>query len=264
MIPAERQAAILEAVRARGVVSLRELVESTGSSEVTIRRDLRALEKGNLISRRHGGAVMPGGITHELPYVQKTLVATDEKAAIAALAASMVQEGDAILLGAGSTTQAMAQRLASFRDLTVVTNSLLVAQELASSSVEVIVTGGSLRGSTFALVGAATERSLADLRLHRAFISGNGVSVQHGLSTPNMQVASSDRAIVRAASETVVLADHTKLGTDTMCRTVATNDIDHLVTDWNADAQIVRSLRDSGVVVHVAEATDVVSSLPGV
>lgn len=253
MIPAERQAAILELVRTRGVVSLRELVDTTGSSEVTIRRDLGALEKRNLIDRRHGGAVLPGGLSHELTYVQKARVAAEEKSSIASMAVGLVDEGDAILLGAGTTTQAMAQRLSSFRDLTVVTNSLLVAQELAESTVEVVLTGGTLRGSTFALVGAATERSLADLRLHRAFISGNGLSVEHGLSTPNMQVASSDTAIVRAASETVVLADHTKLGIDTMCRTVPTDRIDHLVTDWNADQQTVKAFQERGVLVHVAE-----------
>ena len=252
MIAAERRAAILEIVRSRGVVSLRALVETTGSSEVTIRRDLRSLEQENLLNRSHGGAVLPGGLTHELSYLQKFSVAADEKVAIAVAAAGLVQEGDAILLGAGSTTQALAQQLTGFRDLTVVTNSLLVAEKLAGSSVEVIVTGGTLRGSTFALVGAQTERSLADLRLHRAFLSGNGLSVDHGLSTPNVQVASSDRAIVRAASEAVVLADHTKLGVDTMCRTLDTDRITHLVTDWRADRADVAAFRERGVVVHVA------------
>ncbi|UIJ35804.1 DeoR/GlpR family DNA-binding transcription regulator [Allobranchiibius sp. GilTou73] len=234
------------------MVSLRALVETTGSSEVTIRRDLRSLEQENLLNRSHGGAVLPGGLTHELSYLQKSSVAADEKVAIAVAAAGLVQEGDAILLGAGSTTQAFAQQLTGFRDLTVVTNSLLVAEKLAGSSVEVIVTGGTLRGSTFALVGAETERSLADLRLHRAFLSGNGLSVDHGLSTPNVQVASSDRAIVSAASEAVVLADHTKLGVDTMCRTLDTDRITHLVTDWRADRAVVAAFRERGVVVHVA------------
>lgn len=253
MIAAERRAAILDIVRSRGVVSLRSLVEMTGSSEVTIRRDLRSLEQENLLDRRHGGAVLPGGLTHELSYLQKSSVAAEEKVAIATAAAGLVREGDAILLGAGSTTQALAQRLIGFRDLTVVTNSLLVAEVLAESSVEVIVTGGTLRGSTFALVGSGTEHSLAGLRLHRAFLSGNGLSVDHGLSTPNVLVASSDRAIVRSATEAVVLADHTKLGVDTMCRTLPTDQITHLVTDWRADRGSVRAFRERGVTVHVAE-----------
>lgn len=253
MIAAERHEAILETVRSRGVVSLRSLVEMTGSSEVTIRRDLRSLEQQNLLRRRHGGAVLPSDLTHEPSYLQKSSVAAEEKVAIAATAAGLVQEGDAILLGAGSTTQALAQLLVGFRDLTVVTNSLLVTEKLAGSAVEVIVTGGTLRGSTFALVGSGTERSLAGLRLNRAFLSGNGLSIEHGLSTPNMSVASSDRAIVGAATETVVLADHTKLGVDTMCRTVPTDHITHLVTDWQADRSIVRAFREHGVEVHIAE-----------
>lgn len=254
MIAAERREAILESVRSRGVVSLRSLVDLTGSSEVTIRRDLRSLEQENLLRRRHGGAVLPSDLTHELSYLQKSSVAAEEKIAIAAAAAELVQEGDAILLGAGSTTQALAQRLAGFRDLTVVTNSLLVTEKLAGSLVEVIVTGGTLRGATFALVGPDTERSLAGLRLNRAFLSGNGLSVDHGLSTPNMMVASSDRAIAHAATRTVVLADHTKLGLDTMCRTVPTDQIAHLVTDWQADDETVQAFRDRGVEVHIARA----------
>lgn len=115
------------------------------------------------------------------------------------------------------------------------------------------MTGGTLCGSTFALVGSGTERSLAVLRLNRAFLWGNGLSIEHGLSTPNMSVASSDRAIVGAATETVVLADHTKLGVDTMCRTVPTDHITHLVTDWQADRSIVQAFREHGVEVHIAE-----------
>lgn len=254
MIAAERRAAILAIVRSHGVASLRDLAAATQTSEVTVRRDLRALEEDGLIDRRHGGAVLPGGLSHEQSYRQKTRVAAAEKAAIAELAVDFVHEGDAIVVGAGSTTQELARRLGRFQDLTVVTNSLLVAQELASTRVEVVMTGGSLRGSTFALVGTAAEQGLAAMRVQRAFLSGNGLSVERGLSTPNMLVASIDRAIVAAAAEVVVLADHTKLGIDTMCQTVPTRDIDHLITDWQADPSVLEQFRELAVDVHIAAA----------
>lgn len=123
-------------------------------------------------------------------------------------------------------------RLARIPGLTVVTNSLLVAQALAHANrVEVVMTGGTLRGSNYALVGSGAEQSLQGLRVSRAFLSGSGLTAERGLSTSNMLSASVDRALVQAAAEVVVLADHTKLGTDTMFQTVPTDVITRLVTD---------------------------------
>lgn len=252
MIAAERRVAILTMIRSNGVVSLRDLSAAVRTSDVTVRRDLRALEEQGLIDRRHGGAVLPGGLSHEQSYRQKSRVAAPEKAAMAELAVDLIHEGDAIVVGAGSTTHALARLLGRFHDLTVVTNSLLVAQDLASTQVEVVVTGGSLRGSTYALVGPGAEQGLAAMRLRWAFLSGNGLTPDRGLSTPNMLAASVDRAIADAAAEVVVLADHTKLGVDTMCLTVSSDQVDHLITDWQADNDMLKRFRDCEVNVHVA------------
>jgi DeoR/GlpR family transcriptional regulator of sugar metabolism len=116
----------------------------------------------------------------------------------------------------------------------------------------VVMTGGSLRGSTFALVGGAAEQSLQGVRVRLAFLSGNGLTAERGLSTPNMLSSSVDRAIAQAAQQVVVVADHTKIGVETMFQTVATAQISHLVTDDRADAAILAALTSSGVVVHVA------------
>lgn len=252
MFAAERRQLILQLVQASGAVSLRDLAAAAGSSEVTIRRDVRALEDQGLLDRRHGGAVRVGGLAHEATYLQKRVVAAAEKAAIARLAASMVQAGDAVVIGAGTTTLELSRRLARMADLTVVTNSILVAETLAAAPVEVVLTGGILRGATFALVGSATEQSLSGLRVQRAFLSGNGLSPGHGLSTPNMMVASVDRAIVRAAQEVVVVVDHTKLGVDTMFQTIPPGEITHLVTDDRADPAVLDQFAAMGVQVRVA------------
>jgi DeoR/GlpR family transcriptional regulator of sugar metabolism len=218
-------------VRANGAVSLRELARVVQTSEVTVRRDVRALEAEGLLDRRHGGAVLPGGFTRESGFPQKSHLATAEKTAIADLAAGLVDEGEAVVVGAGTTTQELARRLARVPGLTVVTNSLLVAQALAHANrVEVVMTGGTLRGSNYGLVGSGAEQSLQGLRVSRAFLSGAGLTAERGLSTSNMLSASVDRALVHAATEVVVLADHTKLGTDTMFQTVPTELITHLVT----------------------------------
>ncbi|MEU9289679.1 DeoR/GlpR family DNA-binding transcription regulator [Streptomyces sp. NPDC048275] len=258
MFAAERRQLILEMVRANGAVSLRELARVVQTSEVTVRRDVRALEAEGLLDRRHGGAVLPGGFTRESGFPQKSHLATAEKTAIADLAAGLVEEGEAIVVGAGTTTQELARRLARVPGLTVVTNSLLVAQALAHANrVEVVMTGGTLRGSNYALVGSGAEQSLQGLRVSRAFLSGSGLTAERGLSTSNMLSASVDRALVQAAAEVVVLADHTKLGTDTMFQTVPTDLITRLVTDeppTHDDRAVteLQALADQGVQIAVA------------
>ncbi|MCB5178498.1 DeoR/GlpR family DNA-binding transcription regulator [Streptomyces antimicrobicus] len=260
MFAAERRQLILEMVRANGAVSLRELARVVQTSEVTVRRDVRALEAEGLLDRRHGGAVLPGGFTRESGFPQKSHLATAEKTAIADVAAGLVEEGEAVVVGAGTTTQELARRLARVPGLTVVTNSLLVAQALAHANrVEVVMTGGTLRGSNYALVGSGAEQSLQGLRVSRAFLSGSGLTAERGLSTSNMLSASVDRALVQAAAEVVVLADHTKLGTDTMFQTVPTDVITRLVTDEppphdDRAATELQALADQGVQITVAGA----------
>lgn len=253
MFAAERRQAILAMVRANGAMSLREMARVTQASEVTVRRDLRALEAEGHLSRRHGGAVAVGGSVHEPSYTEKTHVAADAKAAIAELAVGLIEDGDALVLGPGTTTQALARRLVRFHELTVVTNSLLVAQALVRArGVEVFVTGGTLRGPIHALVGGSAEQALAGLRTPKAFLSGNGLTVEHGLSTPNLHMATIDRAIVAAGREVVVLADHTKVGVDTMVQTLPAADITTLITDDGVPAAELDRFRAVGIDVRVA------------
>ncbi|ELP68051.1 DeoR/GlpR family DNA-binding transcription regulator [Streptomyces turgidiscabies] len=269
MFAAERRQLILEMVRANGAVSLRELARVVQTSEVTVRRDVRALEAEGLLDRRHGGAVLPGGFTRESGFPQKSHLATAEKTAIADLAASFVEEGEAIVVGAGTTTQELARRLARVPGLTVVTNSLLVAQALAHANrVEVVMTGGTLRGSNYALVGSGAEQSLHGLRVSKAFLSGSGLTAERGLSTSNMLSASVDRALVQAAAEVVVLADHTKLGSDTMFQTVPTDVITRLVTDEppvhdDRAGTELQALADQGVQIAVAGSSNSGNGSPG-
>lgn len=254
MFAAERRQVILELVRSNGAVSLRELARIVKTSEVTVRRDLRHLEAEGMLARRHGGAVANDRTAYEPSYTEKAGVASDEKAAIADLAAELVAPGDAVVIGAGTTTLALAKRLSRLAELTVVTNSLLVAQALARAhGIEVLVTGGQLRGSIYALVGTSAEESVAKLRVRRAFLSGNGLTAARGMSTPNSAVAGMDRVMASTAAEVVALVDNTKIGVDTMFQTVPTSEITHVVTDAGANPDQLGELRAAGVQVHVAQ-----------
>jgi DeoR/GlpR family transcriptional regulator of sugar metabolism len=254
MLAVERRRRIAESIRSRGVVSVSEMASTLGTTEITLRRDLRAMAREGLVVRTHGGAVQPAGLGHEPSYSEKVSQAGSEKAAIARLALGMIRPGDSILLGPGTTTLALARLLTSIPELTVVTNSLLVAQALMEAPrVEVIITGGALRRSIHALVGPAAEDSVRSLRASQAFISGNGFTAERGLSTPSPLVAATDRALAGAAQQVIVLADHTKIGEDTMCQTVPTARVHTLITDSIARPAEVEAIRAKGVEVRVAE-----------
>ena len=254
MLALERRRRIAESIRSKGVVSVAEMAEALGTSEITLRRDLRAMADEGLLVRTHGGAVLADGMVREPTYSEKENQAAAEKAAIARLAAGMIAPGDSIVMGPGTTTLALARLLVDFPDLTVVTNSLLVAQALMPASrVEVILTGGTLRRGIHALVGPTTEESVRQLRASRVFISGNGLTAERGLSTPSPLVAAADRALAAAALQTVVLADHTKIGQETMCQTVPVGRVGTLITDSGADQAQLAEIRVAGVEVRVAE-----------
>ncbi|KUP98235.1 DeoR/GlpR family DNA-binding transcription regulator, partial [Thermobifida cellulosilytica] len=197
-----------------------------------------------------GGASLPG---RRAPRPGDGSSPAPELVAIARTAASLVAEDDTIVLGPGEAVAALAAELVHRRGLTVATNSLHVARILADApGVEVIVTGGTLRGAELALVGGAAEQALEGLRVRRAFVSGHGVTAERGLSTSNAAVAGVDRALAECAEEVIVLADHTRIGTDTMVQTVAPEAITHLVTDIQADPEVLLTLEDMGTTVHVA------------
>lgn len=253
MLIVQRRQRILDIARSRGSVSARELAAAIGVPEVTIRRDLRAMAAEGLLQRTRGGATIAPALAHEPTSHEKALAAAAEKAAIAEIAATIVRDGDAVLLGPGTTTLALARLLAHRQNLTVVTTSLLVPQVLdANPSIEVVLTGGTIRASIDALVGPATEWVLRNLRADHAFLSGTGLTAQRGLTTPNLLVATTDQAIVAAAHQVVVLADHTKIGHEAMFQTIPAERIDLLITDESADPEELRRLNELGIDIRLA------------
>lgn len=253
MLATERRRKILAHVRTHGDVSLRELAEAVLASEVTVRRDLRLLEEQGLLDRRRGRVALSAGRPGGALRSTTGAPVDPAKAAIAELAATLVADGDAVVLGAGTTTEQLAARLVGVKDLTVVTNSLLVGEVLSRSpEATVVMTGGALRGSTYGLVGSGAEETFANMRVRRAFLSGDGLTSTWGLSTANLAEAGVDRAIVGSAQEILVLADHAKLGVDAMFQTVPLERISHLVTDELADRGLLAELTAAGVEVHIA------------
>ncbi|MFP3463982.1 DeoR/GlpR family DNA-binding transcription regulator [Leifsonia sp. SIMBA_070] len=252
MIAAQRRTLIAEIVRDEGAASIAALARRLDVSPVTVRRDLDFLDSLGLVQRSHGGATA-GSQNPEAPYADKIGQAMPEKAAIGRLAAGLVHDGDVIAVGPGTTTEWLARALTGRTGLTIVTNSLLVADVFVdSSSNQVILTGGELRGSIRAVVGDAAVRTYRGIHADLAFLSGNGLDAGFGLSTPSMIVAETDRTIAGCARELVVLADHTKLGTRTAVQTVPTERIAQLVTDAGSAAAQLEPIAARGVTLHIA------------
>ncbi|WBB74560.1 DeoR/GlpR family DNA-binding transcription regulator [Micromonospora sp. WMMD1128] len=234
MLARQRQTAILERVRAAGGVRVTELAAEFGVSDMTIRRDLETLHGQGLLAKVHGGATLAGpGSTDEPGFEAKSVRQSTEKAAIAAHAARLVRPGAAIALSAGTTTAELARRLIDVPGLTVVTNSLPVAEILHTAGRPdhtVVLTGG-VRTPSDALVGPLAVAAIAALHLDLLFLGVHGISERAGFTTPNLMEADTNRALVAAADALVVLADHTKWGTVGISSIVGLDAADVLVTD---------------------------------
>ncbi|QGQ18775.1 DeoR family transcriptional regulator [Cellulomonas sp. JZ18] len=238
MLASQRQERVLAHVRTHGAVRVADLVRTLGVSDMTVRRDIAELARAGLVRRVHGGAVAPdtpARSTDEPGFEAKRTWAGPEKAAVARAALADVEAGQALALSAGSTTWLLASLLAAdpaLRPLTVVTNGLRVADVLHAAgddALEVVLTGGT-RTPSDALVGPVADAALAALRVDRTFLGVHGLDAD-GATTPNLAEAATDRALVRCAAATTVLADHTKWGIVGLARICGYDDVDTLVTD---------------------------------
>lgn len=247
-----RREFILDQLRTARTVQVTEAAVSLATSEMTIRRDLRELEAEGLVRRIHGGAVVVSSRAYEPTFREKSTEFIEEKQRIGAAAAALVEPGDTIILSPGTTTLEIARNLRGRRNLTVVTSAVNIAVELADDpEIEVIVTGGRLRGSTYALVGSLAEENLRSFHVNKLFLGGNGLTVEHGLTTPDLAVATTDRAMLRSAGRVIVTVDHGKIGRTTLCQTAPIELIDVLVSDRGILDEQRRAFERSGVEVII-------------
>jgi DeoR/GlpR family transcriptional regulator of sugar metabolism len=246
MLARERQARILDELENRGSVKVRELVRLLGVSDMTIRRDLEALARERLLDKVHGGATMRRHDSIDEPsFGARANHELSEKEAIAARAAALVEPGAAVAISAGSTTHALARHLVGVRGLTVVTNSLWVADELQTSGgtdVTVLLTGG-MRTASDALVGPVAIQALRSLHVDVVFLGVHGMDVKAGFTTPNLMESETNRALVESGRRLVVVADSSKWGVLGLSTIAALSDAAVVVSDVGLplDAQEILS-----------------------
>jgi len=235
MLARHRQSLILQAVRNDGSARVSDLTQQLGVSDMTIRRDLEVLAKDGLVEKVHGGAVLPGSHGgHEPGFEDKLVLERPEKTSIARTAAGLVRPGTAIAIAAGTTTFALAQCLLDVPGLTIVTNSLRVANLFGGNRTpdvaSVVLTGG-MRPASDALVGPVADLTIASLHFDTLFLGCTGLDPEVGLSTPNLAEAETNRALIKVARRVVVLADHTKWGVVSLASFAPLEKVNVLVTD---------------------------------
>ncbi|GHE83026.1 DeoR family transcriptional regulator [Streptomyces longispororuber] len=246
LLAEQRRALILDEVRRRGGVRVNELTRKLGVSDMTVRRDLDALARQGVLEKVHGGAVpVAEASTHEPGFEAKSGLELSAKEDIARAAAALVAPGTAIALSGGTTTYALAQRLLDVPDLTVVTNSVRVADVFHTAqrsagrrpgAATVVLTGG-VRTPSDSLVGPVADQAIAALHFDVLFLGVHGIAAGAGLSTPNLAEAETNRRLVRSARRVVVVADHTKWGTVGLSSFATLGQVDTLVTDAGMPAE---------------------------
>jgi DeoR family transcriptional regulator of aga operon len=247
---------IRRAIEIDGRISIAELRERLGVSEVTIREDLKHLERRGVLTRVRGGAVASREGALEMPLEETSTANRAEKMAIAARAASMITNGQTVIIDVGSTTTELAKALSpDLSRVVVITNGLNIALILeALPGVSVIVTGGTLRPLQHSLVAPMGTLLLERLKADVAFLGCNGVDPERGFTNSNIAEAEIKQAMVRSAEKTLFLADHDKIGKVASALVADISRADLLITDDGADDAVLANLRSDGLAIDVVRA----------
>jgi len=248
----ERQREIETVLHTERKVLVDELSSRFGVSEVTIRKDLTDLENRGVLLRTHGGAVLAEKPELVVPMHRRSTEQVSEKNWIARTAAARIKDGESILLDTGSTTLSLARELRG-RNLNIVTNSVLIASELATDEqISIIVLGGTLRRSSFALMGSLALEQLKSLHVDRAFLGASGFDPKAGFSCQNLIEAETKRAMVHAAHEAVLLVDHSKFDRCAFAPFCTPKEVDCVITDALLSRPAIEALNKANVEIVIA------------
>ncbi len=253
LFPHERQRQIIQILEDQQRITVAELSKLFAVSEPTVRKDLARLESQGVLTRAHGGAVLSSPHDRELAFAVREELQRAEKERIGAAAAQLVREGDSIALDASTTALYLARHLRSRRELTVVTNGIRIATELAGlPGITVFMPGGMLRGESLSLIGLWCEGVLRQINIRIAFLGAMGFTLTEGLTDMNAEEAKLKEAIAQAAKLVVAVVDHTKWGHVAFSTFCPTERIGQIVTDASAPTHMVEQVRQRGIDVVIA------------
>jgi DeoR family transcriptional regulator, aga operon transcriptional repressor len=248
----ERQQRLLRYIEQQQRITVNQIVAQFDVSLATARRDLEILADQGKVQRVHGGAIAMRQASPEPPILQRAAEQTSEKVRIGQAAADLIHAGETVFLSSGTTVLEVARQLRDKRGLTVITNSLLVVNELADvSDITVICLGGMLRHSEMSLIGHITELALSELRAEKVIIGIRAIDPENGLTSGYLPETMTDRAILKIGREVIVVADHTKCGTSATAFVAPITAVHRLITDTGTSQDFVTALQAQGVNVMV-------------
>lgn len=247
MFAEERKIKIAKMISDGKSVKVSELAKLFNVSESTIRRDLMSLENRGNILRTHGGAVSNMNMQFEPSFFEKQEKNADRKAAIGEIAAGMINDGDTVIIDSGTTTQYIARYIKA-KKITVITNSVTLSYELSNrEDIEVITTGGMIRSNTKAMIGPIAEMTLKQFKVDKAFIGANAISIECGVTTPNIIEANTKKAMIEASKKVYIVADSSKFNEVTFAFVCSIKDIDAIITDSGLSEREAEEYRHLGV-----------------
>lgn len=257
LLKEERQDRIMRHLYQQEQMSVPELCTLLDVSPATIRRDIEELAAKELVTRTHGGIVLPESAKLDHPVFQRRYLQAEEKCSIGRTAAQLIHDDETVFLGSGSTVLEVAEHLKDKRNLTVITNSLPVCNLLAKEpGISLVMTGGFLRNSELSLIGHIVETSLADLRADKVVMSIQGMHLQHGFTNNDPAETMVDRTIFHFAPTLILVADHTKFNKTNASFVAELSVMNTLITDWNAPTDFLEELERMGIDVIIAEDED--------
>ncbi len=254
LLTMERQEHIVQMVNTRGRLTVAEISEIFAVSEATVRRDLATLAGQNLIRRVHGGAMKNSPVaSRETPILQRESEKNEIKQRIGRAAAKIINNGETLLLVGGSTAMALARELNHHRDLTVVTDSLMIANEiLRQGQHQLLLLGGVVDPEEHAVRGTITRTICAQLQVDRVITGAKAISLQRGLSAETPEEAELVRSFISIGHHIMVLADATKFHQSALVHIMNIEDIHTLVTELEAEPDVLERIREKGVYVIAA------------
>ena len=248
----ERQQELTRLLERTGRLSVAQICEQFSISEATARRDLEALSEKGLIQRIHGGAILVRQAAPEEPILRRSHEQEGEKERIGRTTAALVRDGETIFLGSGTTVLQVGQHLVK-RKITVITNSLPVINLMSEKeNISLIALGGVLRDSELSFIGHITEQALSEVRADKVVIGIRAISLEQGLTNDYLPETLTDRAILKAGRENIVVADHTKCGVISTAFLAPLTAMQTLVTDGGTDTEFIEALRSQSIEVIVA------------
>jgi len=243
-----RRAKIIEMLERDGRVNIPVLSRMYKVSDVTIRNDLNQLEQKALLVRTRGGAIKNQHVSTDIKLSEKATRQFAEKQRIGKKAASLIKNGETIILDSGTTTLEIAKNLFGFKNLTVITNALNISILLADApNLKVIVPGGFLRENSLSLVGPSAEENLRNYYCDKAFLGVDGIGVQYGISTPNHEEAHLNRVMIEVSKQAIVVTDSSKFSKRSFAFIASIDKIHTIITDKNIPQEAMDLLNSAGV-----------------